>query len=267
MCGRVPHRGPSMRLDGKRAIIPGGNSGIDLGTAQRFIEEGATVAITGRNVQKLAQAAKRLGPRAFAIRMDLDDPKQVEKTMWHIADEIGAIDVLFANAGISGTTPLGETTMADFQRIVTTNLSAAFFTVQAVLPHLRVGASIILNGSVHATQGAPGWSAYAASKGGLRAMTRVLAAELAPRGIRVNQVTPGAARTPIWDAAAGDPEAMAALEERLVRKIPIGRMGSAEEVAAAVLFLASDEASNIVGTEIVVDGGATGAPQGAPAYR
>jgi NAD(P)-dependent dehydrogenase (short-subunit alcohol dehydrogenase family) len=256
-----------MRLEGKRAVITGGNSGIGFATAQRFIEEGATVAITGRNPRKLEDAARRLGDRAFAIRMDLDEPGQIEKAMWHVADEIGAIDILFANAGITGATPLGGTTMADFQRIVSTNLSAAFFTVQVALPYMCEGGSIILNGSVHATQGNPAWSAYAASKGGLRSMTRVLAAELAPRRIRVNQVTPGAARTPIWDPIAPDPAAMAALEERLVRKIPIGRLGTAEEVAAAVLFLASDEASNIVGAEIVVDGGATGAPQGAPAYR
>jgi NAD(P)-dependent dehydrogenase (short-subunit alcohol dehydrogenase family) len=142
-----------------------------------------------------------------------------------------------------------------------------FFTVQAAATHLNERASIILNGSVHAVMGVPGYSAYAATKAGVRAMTRNLASEFAPRGIRVNQVTPGAARTPIWSASAPTDEAMVALEQRIVRTIPLGRFGEADEVAKAVLFLASDDASNVTGAEIVVDGGATGAPQGAPIYR
>jgi NAD(P)-dependent dehydrogenase (short-subunit alcohol dehydrogenase family) len=142
-----------------------------------------------------------------------------------------------------------------------------FFTVQTALPHLNPGASIILNGSVHAVMGAPGWSAYAAAKAGIRAMTRNLAAEFAPRSIRVNQVTPGATRTPIWSPFAPNESAMADLEARLSRSIPLGRLADADDIAKAVLYLASDDARYVSGTELVVDGGATGVPQGAPVYR
>jgi len=142
-----------------------------------------------------------------------------------------------------------------------------FFTVQATLSQLNDAGSIVLNGSVHAVMGMPGWSAYAAAKGGVRSLTRNLASELAPRGIRVNQVTPGGTRTPIWSAYAPTDDAMAALETRIARGVPLGRLGEADEVAKAVLYLASDDASNVTGTEIVVDGGATGAPHGAPIFR
>jgi NAD(P)-dependent dehydrogenase (short-subunit alcohol dehydrogenase family) len=174
---------------------------------------------------------------------------------------------VFANAGIGRITPVGQTSQAAFDEIIRTNLTAVFFTVQAAAPHLNAGASIILNGSVHAVMGIPGWSAYAATKAGVRAMTRNLASEFAPRGIRVNQVTPGGTRTPIWSPFAPTDEAMVALEQQIVRTIPLGRLGEPDEVAKAVLYLASDDASNVTGAEIVVDGGATGAPQGAPAYR
>jgi NAD(P)-dependent dehydrogenase (short-subunit alcohol dehydrogenase family) len=140
--------------------------------------------------------------------------------------------------------------------------TAVFFTIQAAAPLLNPGASIILNGSVHAVMGVPGYSAYAATKAGVRAMTRNLASEFAPRGIRVNQVTPGGTKTPIWSGQAPTDAAMAGLEKTLA-----GRMGEAEEIAKAALYLASDEASYVTGAEIVVDGGATGAPIGAPVYR
>ena len=141
-----------------------------------------------------------------------------------------------------------------------------FFTIQAAAPHLNAKASIILNGSVHGISGAPGLSAYAASKGAVRAMTRVLASELAPRGIRVNQVTPGATRTPIWDPRARQAGSMDALEEALATGIPLGRMAEAGDVAKAALFLASDDSSSTTADEIVVDGGTTGAPLGAPVH-
>jgi NAD(P)-dependent dehydrogenase (short-subunit alcohol dehydrogenase family) len=168
---------------------------------------------------------------------------------------------------VPGATPLGQTSLAAFETIVRTNLTAVFFTVQAALPYLRDGASIILNGSVHAVMGVPGMSAYSATKAGVRAMTRNLASELAPRGIRVNQVTPGAARTPIWANRAPTEEAMAALEATMSRGIPLGRFAAAEDIANAALYLASDDAVNVTATEIVVDGGTTGAPRGAPIYR
>jgi NAD(P)-dependent dehydrogenase (short-subunit alcohol dehydrogenase family) len=139
--------------------------------------------------------------------------------------------------------------------------------VQAAAPHLNDGASVVLVGSVHQVLGVPGMSAYAASKGAIRSMTRVLAAELAPRRIRVNGVTPGATRTPIWDSRAPTPEAFAALEARMNRAVPLGRISEAEEIAEAVLYLASDASANVTATEIVIDGGLIGAPAGAPIYR
>ncbi len=183
------------------------------------------------------------------------------------AERFGKLDVVFANAGVGGASPLGQTSLATFEQIIRTNLTAAFFTVQAALPQLNDRASIILNGSVHAVLGMPGWTAYAAAKGGVRSMTRNLASELAPRGIRVNQVTPGGTRTPIWSKLAPTDDAMAAMERRIARSVPLGRLGEADEVAKAALYLASDDASNVTGAEIVIDGSVTGAPSGAPIYR
>jgi NAD(P)-dependent dehydrogenase (short-subunit alcohol dehydrogenase family) len=174
---------------------------------------------------------------------------------------------VFANAGIVSKTPLGSTTAAAFALIVSTNLSAAFLIAQAALPHLQSGASIIFNGSIHAEFGHPLMAAYAASKGGVRAMTRVLAAELAPRGIRVNIVIPGATRTPIRSSRFTTPEPLAALEAEIAKSIPLGHLGEADDVAYAALFLASNESRHVTAAEIVVDGGNTGAPGGAPVYR
>jgi NAD(P)-dependent dehydrogenase (short-subunit alcohol dehydrogenase family) len=256
-----------MKLTDKTALITGGNSGIGLATARLFVAEGAHVAITGRNQKTLRAAAAELGDGALAIQADVSDIDAIERAVAAAAEKFGKLDIVFANAGIGGATPVGQTSQATFDEIIRTNLTAVFFTVQAAAEHLNEGASIILNGSVHAVMGVPGYSAYAATKAGVRAMTRNLASEFAPRGIRVNQVTPGATRTPIWSPFAPTDAAMVGLEQQLARTIPLGRLGEADEVAKAVLYLASDDASNVTGTEIVVDGGATGAPQGAPAYR
>ncbi|MDB5366350.1 MAG: 3-oxoacyl-[acyl-carrier protein] reductase [Rhodospirillales bacterium] len=256
-----------MRLQGKTAFITGGNSGLGLATARRFIQEGARVAITGRKRATLDEAAAALGPNLLAIEADVTDVAAIERAVNETVAKFGKLDVVFANAGVGGATPVGSTALADFERIVRTNLTAVFFTVQAAAPHLNDKASVILNGSVHAKLGYPGWAGYAATKAGVRGMTRVLASEFAPRGIRVNQVTPGAHRTPIWSPYAAAPGGVEALEEGLVSSIPLGRMGEADELANAVLFLASDDASNITAEELVVDGGTTGAPSGAPVYR
>lgn len=256
-----------MRLAGKTALITGGNSGIGLATARLFAAEGARVAITGRNPETLEAARKELGANGLAIQADVTDIAQLEKAVGEAAAKLGKLDIVFANAGIGGATPLGQTKLATFEKILQTNLTSVFFTLQAALPHLNDGASIILNGSVHAVLGIPGSSAYAATKAGVRAMTRNLASELAPRRIRVNQVTPGATRTPIWSAYSKAPGGLDALEQGLIRAIPLGRFGEADELAKAALFLASDDSSNVTAAEIVVDGGTTGAPSGAPIYR
>jgi NAD(P)-dependent dehydrogenase (short-subunit alcohol dehydrogenase family) len=256
-----------MRLANKTALITGGNSGIGLATAKLFVAEGARVAITGRNKATLEAVARELGPNALAIVADATDIPATEAAIQRTVEKFGKLDIVFANAGIPGNTPIGGTTLAAFEAVIRTNLTAVFFTVQAAAPHLNDGASIILNGSVISVLGNPGYSAYAASKAGVRAMARVMASELSLRGIRVNVVAPGAARTPIWNGAAPTPEAYAALDKRISRAIPLGRLGEAEEIARTVLFLASDDASNIQGVEIFVDGGTTGSPAGAPIYR
>ena len=251
----------SGRLVNKTALITGGNSGIGLATAKLFVAEGARVIITGRNEATLKAAAKELGPNALAVVADATDIAATEAAIKKGVGKFGKLDVVFANAGIPGQTPVGGTTLAAFEEVIRTNITAVFFTVQAAVAHMNDGGSIILNGSVISVLGNPGFSAYAASKAGARAMARVIASELSPRGIRVNVVAPGAAKTPI------SAEAFATLEKRIERSTPLARMGEADHIAKTVLFLASDDSAHVQSAEIFVDGGATGSPAGAPIYR
>jgi NAD(P)-dependent dehydrogenase (short-subunit alcohol dehydrogenase family) len=255
-----------MRLKGKVALITGGNSGIGLATAKRFVAEGAMVAITGRNQKTLDAAALELGPEALVMKADVMDLSAMEKSIAEIVKRFGNLDVIFANAGIGYFTPLGSTSLETFEEVLRVNVTSAFFLVQACLPYLNKNASVILNSSVQNVNGRPGLSAYAASKAALRVMARVMASELSPRGIRFNVVSPGAVDTPVWDYVASNAEEKDALYSALEKGIPLGRMGDPAEVANAVLFLASDESSFIQASEIVIDGGATGAPLGAPIY-
>lgn len=256
-----------MRLKNKVALVTGGNSGIGLATARLFLAEGAKVVVTGRNPQTLAAAAEELGGNVLALQADATDIPAMEKAFAEAAQKLGNFDVVFANAGIGGDTPIGKTTLEQFETIVRINFTGVFFTVQAALPYLNEGSSVILNGSVHAVLGIPGASAYAGTKGAVRAMTRNLASELAPRGIRVNQVTPGATRTPIWNSRAPTPDAMDALEARFGGMSPLGRMSEADEIARAALYFASDDSANVTAIEITVDGGAVNAPAGAKMFR
>lgn len=256
-----------MRLSGKTALITGGNSGIGLATAKLFVTEGARVMITGRDRARLDAAARELGAQALAVEADVTDIAAIENAVARAAERFGKLDIVFANAGIPGATPLGGTSLAAFEQVIRTNLTAVFFTVQAALPYLNDGASIILNGSVISVLGNPGFAAYAASKAGLRGMARVMASELSPRNIRVNVVAPGGARTPIWKDTAPTDQAMAVLEKRIAAATPLGRIAEPEHIAKTVLFLASDDAAHIQSAEIFVDGGATGSPAGVPAFR
>ncbi|GLX70372.1 oxidoreductase [Paenibacillus glycanilyticus] len=254
------------KLNGKVALITGGNSGIGLATAKRFVQEGAKVVITGRNQASLTDAVNELGAEnVVAVQADATDPAGAEHAARTAIERYGRLDIVFANAGIAGNTPLGGTKPEDFEQILKINVSGVFYTVQAAAPHLQAGASIILVGSVLATTGGIGRAAYAASKGAVSSMARVFATELSPRGIRVNTVVPGATKTPIWGASG--PEQTAQLEAALSRSIPLGRLGDPEEIANAVLFLASDESSFVQAAELQVDGGADGAPFAAPIYR
>jgi NAD(P)-dependent dehydrogenase (short-subunit alcohol dehydrogenase family) len=256
-----------VRLANKTALITGGNSGIGLATAKLFVAEGARVAITGRNKATLQAAARELGPNAIAIEADATDIAATEAAVKTAVEKFGKLDIVFANAGIPGQTPVGGTALAAFEAVIRTNLTGVFFTVQAAVPHLNDGASIILNGSVISVLGNPGYSAYAASKAGVRAMARVMASELSPRNIRVNVVSPGATRTPIWGAATATADAEKVFEKRIGATTPLGRIGEPDHISKTVLFLASDDAGHIQGQELFVDGGSTASPAGAPIYR
>jgi NAD(P)-dependent dehydrogenase (short-subunit alcohol dehydrogenase family) len=256
-----------MRLNNKTALITGGNSGIGLATARVFVEHGAKVAITGRDQATLDEAVAGLGPNAIAFRADIMDSAANEAAIKAVGETFGRLDIVVANAGVAGGTPVGGTSAEQFGRIMGTNVTGVFLTVQAAAPYLRQGASVVLIGSVHAVLGMPGYAAYAASKGAVSAMGRVLASELATAGVRVNVVVPGATRTPIWSKFGRGPNALAEMEPRMVRAVPSGRISEVAEIANTILFLASDDATNITAAEIVVDGGLTGAPSGAPIYR
>lgn len=241
---------------GKVAVITGGNSGIGLATARRLAEEGAHVFITGRREAELAAAAAELGPNVTPVRADvanLDDLDRLYATVKRARDKI---DILFANAGIVESVPLSEITEAHYDRVFDINVKGLVFTVQKALPLLRDGASIILNASVVASTGFPALSIYSATKAAVRSFARTWTSDLAPRRIRVNAVSPGPTETPGLASAAPNPEARAQMRQHLVSGIPLGRMGRPDEIARAVSFLASDEASFITGSELFVDGGA-----------
>ena len=256
-----------MRLRDKTALITGGNSGIGLATAKLFVTEGAKVVITGRNKQTLETAAREIGPNALALPADATDIAATEAAIRQGAEKFGKFDIVFANAGIAGGTPLGSATLDVFEKVISTNLTGVFFTVQSALPYLNDNASIILNGSVISVLRIPAYSAYGAAKAGVRAMARIMASELSPRGIRVNVVAPGAIRTPIWGPATATPEAEKTFEKRIALSTPLGRIGETDHVAKTVLFLASDDSAHVQGQEIFVDGGAVASPSGAPIYR
>jgi NAD(P)-dependent dehydrogenase (short-subunit alcohol dehydrogenase family) len=253
-----------MNLNDKTALITGGNSGIGLATARLLIAQGTRVVITGRDQKKLDEALINLGDTARGIRADLTDMQAIETLAKDVGAAFGHLDILFANAGVSGPTPLGSTTLQAFEAILRTNLTSVFFTIQAVLPLLSAGSAIVLNGSVMRELGSPGSSAYSASKAAITGMAKVLAAELAPKGIRVNTVIPGATRTPAWTRGARQGATLEGTEKTFAPRIPMKRMAEADEVAQAVVFLASSAASGMTAAEIVVDGGTIGAPWGAP---
>ena len=259
-----------MKLTGKKALITGGNSGIGLATARLFVAEGAQVAITGRDPKTLDEAVTELGSSARGYRADVTVADDRKRLFADLARDFGKLDVVFVNAGISGGTPTGSTDEAMFENVIHTNLNAAFFTVNSAAPLLNENASIIFNGSVHNHVGQAGVAAYAATKGGVVSMARCIAADLAPRNIRVNVVAPGATKTPIWNrgsrASISEGES-AKLAKAMSSRIPLGRWGEPEDLAKAVLFLASDDSSYINAIELMVDGGATGAPWGAPIFH
>jgi len=243
------------RLEGKVAVVTGGNSGIGLATAKRLLEEGARVAISGRSRQTLDEAAKVLGDGALVVQADVSRLKDVDKLYAEVAGKFGKIDILFVNAGVAKFVPLQDTSENTYDEQFDINVKGAYFTIQRALPLLNDGASIILNTSVVSKKGMLYTSAYSATKAAMRSLARTVAAELVGRGIRVNAVAPGPIETPIFGKTGLPKEALDGLAQELIAKVPMKRLGKPEEVAAAVAFLASPDASYITGVELNVDGG------------
>lgn len=257
-----------MRFEDKTALITGGNSGIGLEVARLLVDQGCKVAITGRDADKLEKAVVELGPNCIPILVDFSKPNAVSAMIENVENHLGHLDIVFANAGGTGATPLGTTTATAFDQILQTNVTAVFLTVQAAAPLMSEGGSIILNGSITRAIGRPGSAAYAGSKAAVTAMAKVFASELIDRGIRVNTVVPGGTRTPIWTRGRDVVEGVLdAAESAMAPFIPMQRLATPTEVANAVVFLASDDSSGMTAAELVVDGGTTGAPWGARVFR
>lgn len=244
-----------MRFDGKVVFIVGGNSGIGLAAAKRFAAEGATTVLTGRDPQTLEQATADV-PRAIAFRCDIADPATLEPALQHVQKQHGRIDALFVNAGIGAFASVQEATPELWDKVHAVNSRGCFFAIQKSLPLMRSGSAIVVTGSIGAVLAIPGNVIYAAAKAGLRAVARTLALELVSQGIRVNMVSPGPIETPLINRNVGmSPAEVGGLRQQMIANIPMRRMGEAEEVANAVVFLASHEASFITGVDLYVDGG------------
>lgn len=263
--GTLTAAGVRGRLAGKAAVITGGSTGIGYAAALAFVREGARVLVIGRDAEALGSAAATLREEAAAAGLwnaevlaeaaDVTRSEDLERAMEAARAAFGGIDVLFVNAGIGAFAPLELATETHFDAIFGTNVRGAFFTVQKALPMLNPGASVILNGSVNGQIGMAGASVYSASKAAVRSLARTLSAELKERGVRVNVISPGPVVTPIYQKLGLSPEALEATEAGIRAMIPIGRFGQPGEIADAVVFLASDESTFLLGAELVADGG------------
>lgn len=249
-------------LDGRTALVTGGNSGIGYAAAEALLRAGARVVITGRNAATLEAAAARLGAvrgtdQVLALRADTTSAGERAAAFAAIRERFGGLDVLFANAGIARFAPVEGVTEADYDEQFGVNVRGLFFTIQEALPLLRDGASVILNASISGQKGLPGASVYSATKAAVRSFARTLSADLLPRRIRVNAVSPGPISTPIFERMGMPQEAIDQTTAYLTSLTPVKRMGAPEEVAALVVYLASDASSYIVGADIAIDGGVT----------
>jgi NAD(P)-dependent dehydrogenase (short-subunit alcohol dehydrogenase family) len=245
------------RLNNKVAVITGGNSGIGLATAQRFVEEGAKVVIFGRDKATLDRAVETLGANAFGVQGDVTNFADLDRLFGVVKDKFGRVDALFINAGVAQFAPIDQASPEHFDTIFNINVRGAYFTVQKALPLMGEGSSIVLTTSGASELGMAGASVYSATKAALRNLARTLSADLIGRGIRVNAVAPGPIETPIFNRLGLPAEHLDAAKQGFIAQVPAGRLGQPSEIAAAVAYLASDDAKYVVGIELPVDGGMT----------
>jgi NAD(P)-dependent dehydrogenase (short-subunit alcohol dehydrogenase family) len=243
------------QLDGKTALVTGASTGIGLATARRFVAEGAKVYITGRREAELNAAAQALGQSAVPVRNDVSDPQDLDRLFEVVTAGGTGLDVVFANAGGGELATIDDITPEGFDRTFGVNVKGTVFTVQKALPLLNPGAAIVVTGSTSAHRGTPGFGVYSASKAALRQFVRVWAAELAPRGIRVTTIVPGPTDTPGLRGIVPDEASVASLLQYQASATTLGRVGDPDEIAAAVLFLATSQSSFVTGSELFADGG------------
>lgn len=243
------------RLNGKTALITGGTTGIGFATAKLFIEEGARVAFIGQDAARVASAAAELGAKALGIRADVSSRSDMAAAAAQIRTAFGALDAVFANAGIAQPMPFSDVDEANIDKQIDVNFKGVIWTVQSMLPLMNNPSSIVLTSTTMIEQGVAGMSVYAATKAAVRSLARTLSAELAPRGIRVNSISPGLIETPIYGKLGLPAEAVQEWAGQLMTKIPAARFGQADEVARAVLFMASEDSSYMLGENVLLDGG------------
>jgi NAD(P)-dependent dehydrogenase (short-subunit alcohol dehydrogenase family) len=243
------------RLQNKTALITGGTSGIGLETARQFIAEGARVAVTGTSAAGIEAARAKLGDKVLVIQADAGNAAGQKAVAEAIGKAFGSLDILFVNAGVAEFGPLEQWTEAGFDKSIAVNVKGPFFLIQALLPVFSKQASVVLNTSINAHIGMPNSSVYALTKGALLTLAKTLSGELIGRGIRVNAVSPGPIATPLYDKLGMSEADSKAMAVQIQTQIPVGRFGNPSEVAKTIVFLASDEAAYIVGSELVIDGG------------
>jgi len=243
------------KLDGKVALVTGGNSGIGLATAKRFVREGAYVFITARREPELKAAVGDIGSNVTGVQGDVSRPADLDRLFARIEHETGTLDVLFANAGVAAYAPLGTITEEHYDSIFDINVKGLLFTVQKALPLMPDGASIILNASIVASKGFTANSVYSATKAAVRSFARTWTTDLKPRRIRVNAVSPGSIDTPGLAQLLASSDTGQQRAKMIANAVPLGRFGTADEIASAVVFLASDDSSYVTGIELFVDGG------------